>query len=104
MGEPQSLGWVDMWKIFEIIRENVRPATIANLGWAPTTQLGRRVRVVARRAMSVGVARYRLEHERLDFATGMAEELGAAFRQLEYDVRVKARSPFPVTSWVRWSR
>lgn len=33
MGQPGTLGWVEMYKVYEIIKASVRPRTIEQLGW-----------------------------------------------------------------------
>jgi hypothetical protein len=39
MGGAESLGWDDLYKVFEIIREAVRPDTIITLGWTSAADL-----------------------------------------------------------------
>lgn len=34
MGHPDPLGWIQLYKIFEIVRDDVKPDSIADLGWA----------------------------------------------------------------------
>jgi hypothetical protein len=36
---PEPLGWDDLWKLFEIIREAVKPGTIITLGWTTAADL-----------------------------------------------------------------
>ncbi len=33
MGQPGALGWVEMWKVYEIVRDSVKPMKIEDLGW-----------------------------------------------------------------------
>jgi hypothetical protein len=39
MGRTEPLGWDELWKVFEIIREAVKPDTIVTLGWTNATDL-----------------------------------------------------------------
>ena len=39
MGRAEPLEWDDLWKLFEIIREAVKPDTIATLGWTTAADL-----------------------------------------------------------------
>ena len=39
MGRAEPLGWDDLWKVFEIIREAVKPDTIVTLGWTNAADL-----------------------------------------------------------------
>ena len=39
MASAEPLGWDDLWKLFEIIREAVKPATIVGLGWITADDL-----------------------------------------------------------------
>lgn len=34
VARAETLGWEDLWKLFEIIREAVTPDTIITFGWA----------------------------------------------------------------------
>lgn len=33
MGQPEPLGWVEMWKVYEVVRDNIKPSDIVALGW-----------------------------------------------------------------------
>jgi hypothetical protein len=33
------LGWIELWKVYEIIRESIRPGTIVGLGWVTQADL-----------------------------------------------------------------
>lgn len=39
MGQVESLGWGEMYKVYEIVRDDVKPKTITQLGWATTVEL-----------------------------------------------------------------
>jgi len=36
-----ELNWVELWKVYEIIRDNIKPAKIDNKGWATKQEHGR---------------------------------------------------------------
>ena len=38
LARGESLGWDDLYKVFEIIRDSIRPDTIVGLGWATETE------------------------------------------------------------------
>ncbi|MFN3005683.1 hypothetical protein [Mycolicibacterium wolinskyi] len=37
MGSPEPLGWVELYKVHEIIRESIKPGKVPDLGWADKT-------------------------------------------------------------------
>jgi hypothetical protein len=39
MGQPKPLEWVDLRKVFEIIREEIKPDTVVGLGWSTNSEL-----------------------------------------------------------------
>lgn len=36
MGRTPELGWIELWKVYEIVRHNIRPAKVTSLGWVTT--------------------------------------------------------------------
>lgn len=38
MGQGVRLGWAEMYKVYEIVRDNARPSTIADVGWASSAE------------------------------------------------------------------
>lgn len=39
LGEGDKPDWIGMWKVYEIVRESVRPETITSLGWATRAEV-----------------------------------------------------------------
>jgi hypothetical protein len=35
MSQSAALGWVELWKVYEIVWESVKPARIERLAWMP---------------------------------------------------------------------
>lgn len=39
MGQPEVLSWIQLYKVFEIIRDDVKPRSLADLGWASASEV-----------------------------------------------------------------
>lgn len=39
MGQPDALNWTQLYKVFEIVRDDVKPQSLIDLGWASATEI-----------------------------------------------------------------